>query len=101
MYCFWLAQNALPYKLEYIVNETCSVIVANRCMVLFQKVDQMIPSIIFIVHNIITIHVHIEFDPSNLFRKDNDIYKQKYNSFLLVVQNHSNIIPNNSLISEI
>lgn len=56
-------------QLEDVVNEACSVIPAEDCVITLKLPDQSFPALIFIMHNIITSHVHIEFDPVNFCRQ--------------------------------
>lgn len=59
------------------MNQVCSVLVTEDGVVLIQQFNNVIPSIPFIVYNVIAIHVHIEFYPVHIFLQFYGVWEQE------------------------
>lgn len=66
-----------PHQLEDVVDEAGSVITAQRCVIVPQKVSDGVPALACVVHHVVAAHVHVELDPVHLCRQVQDVCKEE------------------------
>ncbi len=91
LYCTQMNED-WPDQLEGVVDEAGPVIAAERCVIVFEQLDEVIPARTLIVHNVISTHVHIKLDPVYLLRQIQNIYDDIHNRS---VRNQCSSVQNN------